>query len=312
MTITELRKAIRIAAVRLTGNGPSKGTSNLRKAELEALLAEYTERLDKARAVNGAYEQEAARVHGLRYDEDTETWVPFGPGARQATTDEGTQTGVDRHLADLEAEGVTDKGTPAEEALLDDEHGDIAAPDGLGQRDPNEGIDEWHAFMDEQATAVNEGVRGDEVMRRWLELDEQNRTETLDEMAARLAVVPSPLREYQSTQEALAVLLVEDDRDEANPEFAAEVDALVAKDLAADVPPARMVERVQAAAQFPITETDVAQAQVDVVVQLKSRLYIGKLVAVVNRRTKFAQPVLATVEVGGVRFLVNTDDVLAA
>ena len=93
--------------------------------------------------------------------------------------------------------------------------------------------------------------------------------------------------------------------------FAAEIDALVARDLAADPIPPNLVERVQAKIE-PVTETDVEVAKVDVVVQLKGRLYDGKLIAVVNRWTKFANPILATVEVGGHRFLVNANDMLAA
>jgi hypothetical protein len=194
--------------------------------------------------------------------------------------------------------------------------------------------------------SVNETVDGGEAMTRWLALPEQQRTKSIVQTAIDCAMVPSPLRDYQSSQEALTVLEVHlaedgDHRDgcecadceefyadeppvgfdpmadasaeewdaydaAVDPQFAAEVDSLVARNLAADPPPAQVYEAA------PITETDVAAADVDVVVQLKSRLYNGKLIAVVNRRTRYCQPILATVEVGGVRFLVNADDMLAA
>jgi hypothetical protein len=170
-------------------------------------------------------------------------------------------------------------------------------------------------FKDE---SVNEAVDGGEVATRWLDLPADKQTETPEQMVARLAEVPSPMREYQSSQEALDVLEAGQDfalgdvpeleyDTTVDPEFAAEVDALVARDLAADLPPASVYQT-----SLPVTETDVEAANVDVVVQLKSRLYNGKLIAVVNRRTTFANPILATVEVGGVRFLVNADDMLAA
>lgn len=143
-----------------------------------------------------------------------------------------------------------------EEFYADEHDGPVvgAAPDGLGQRDLNEGIDEWHAFMDKEFDSADTDV---------------------------------------------------------DPEFAAEVDALVVADLTPET--TRILRDAVAPLVLPITETDVqATARVDVVVQLRNRLYNGKLIAVVNRRTRFAQPVLATVEVGGHRFLVNADDMLAA
>jgi len=227
-TTAELRKQITATAAKLTGNLPRRGLTNLRKAELEAELGYYTERLDAARAAGGDYESEALREHGLVYDDESGTWVAAGPGRREP------------QYVDVSTD-------PREETALDE----FAA-----------------SFEDDEQGPTLDQLTNDE--------------------------------------------LVEFTDSVVDPEFAADVDALVAANIAADVPPARMVERVQAAAAFPITETDVAQAQVDVVVQLKSRLYNGKLIAVVNRRTKFAQPILATVEVGGVRFLVDADHMLAA
>lgn len=66
--------------------------------------------------------------------------------------------------------------------------------------------------------------------------------------------------------------------------------------------------------EFPITETDVAVAEVYVVAQLGRKLYDGVLISVVNRRTKFAPTFLATVQFDhdGVRRLVRADDMLAA
>lgn len=107
---------------------------------------------------------------------------------------------------------------------------------------------------------------------------------------------------------------------ETDPEFAAEVDALVARELAADVP-SGLIERTQFAtndpllfaAKFPVTETDVAVSNVAVVVQSGSKLIWGKLIAVVNRRTRYLPPFLCTVELeSGVRQLVAADDILAA
>lgn len=174
--------------------------------------------------------------------------------------------------------------------------------------------------------SVNEEVDGVEVATRWLNLDPSYQTETPEQMANRLAEVPSPQRDYQSSQEALAVLeehnptwvggfppvaeVPEPADDGVDPEFAAEVDALIAADLAPET--TRILRDAVAPLVLPITETDVQAANVDVVVQLRKRLYNGKLIAVVNRRTMFSNPICATVEVGGVRFLVNADDLLAA
>lgn len=99
---------------------------------------------------------------------------------------------------------------------------------------------------------------------------------------------------------------------EVDPEFAAEVDRLIAADLAADAVPAELVERVQFASTLPITATNIEQAQVAVVVQSGSRLLWGTLISVVNRRTRYSSPLLVTVEVDGHRQLVAADDVLAA
>lgn len=64
--------------------------------------------------------------------------------------------------------------------------------------------------------------------------------------------------------------------------------------------------------QLPVTETDIASARIECVVQIGSRLATGTLISVVNRRTRFLHPVLATVEVEGVRRLINADDLLVA
>lgn len=138
-----------------------------------------------------------------------------------------------------------------ENVWYDDPTGDIAAPDGLGQRDPNEGIDEWHALMDELTNSQVDGA------------------------------------------------------------FGAEVDALVARELRDDVPTG-LVERVQFAARLPIMATNVEVSNVAVVVQSGSRLLWGKLINVVNRRTRYSAPLLVTVEVDGHRQLVAADDILAA
>lgn len=64
---------------------------------------------------------------------------------------------------------------------------------------------------------------------------------------------------------------------------------------------------------FPVTETDVAVAEVYIVVQLRGRLYDGKLISVVNRRTTLSPALLVTVELeDGIRRLVRADHTLAA
>lgn len=64
-----------------------------------------------------------------------------------------------------------------------------------------------------------------------------------------------------------------------------------------------------------ITETDVRTSSglaLVALVQFGSKLVWGKLIAVVNRRTKYAASLLATVEIAGVRRLLNADDVLVS
>lgn len=212
-TIAELRKAVKTAAALLTGNLPSRGTSNMKKAELESYLAEYTERLDKARAVNGAYEQEAARVHGLRYDEDTEAWVPFGPGSRLA----------------IEADDMFPSGD-----------------DRLSANDERDDEPDFYAEADDNAVEVE---------------------------ATNDADADAELMSFMRT----------------------------------------VVEAPSLPADFPVTETDVAVAEVYVVVQLRGKLYDGKLIAVVNRRTTLSPAFLVTVELeDGIRRLVRADHTLAA
>jgi len=74
VTKAELRKQIKTAAALLTGNLPKAGLNKLRHVELQIELLHYQKRLETARANAGAYEQRAAK-RGLRYDEETETWV---------------------------------------------------------------------------------------------------------------------------------------------------------------------------------------------------------------------------------------------
>lgn len=74
-----------------------------------------------------------------------------------------------------------------------------------------------------------------------------------------------------------------------------------------------VVEAPSLPTAFPITETDVAVAEVYVVVQLRGKLYNGKLISVVNRRTTLSPAFLVTVELeDGVRRLVRADHTLAA
>lgn len=96
------------------------------------------------------------------------------------------------------------------------------------------------------------------------------------------------------------------DWDGSQVEFAAEVDALAADPLPDTA--RRVLE-----ADLPVTETNVGVSDVAVVVQSGSKLIWGKLIAVVNRRTRYSAPFLCTVELeSGVRQLVAADDVLAA
>lgn len=64
---------------------------------------------------------------------------------------------------------------------------------------------------------------------------------------------------------------------------------------------------------MPMTETNViadSGKALLVLVQIGSKLAWGKLMAVVNRRTRYADPLLSTVEVNGVRRLVKAKDML--
>jgi hypothetical protein len=64
---------------------------------------------------------------------------------------------------------------------------------------------------------------------------------------------------------------------------------------------------------LPITETDVSAAEVYLVVQLGDKLFDGKLISVINRRTRYLPAFLVTVELAdGVRRLVRADHTLAA
>lgn len=65
--------------------------------------------------------------------------------------------------------------------------------------------------------------------------------------------------------------------------------------------------------EFPITETDVSAAEVPLVVQSGKELLWGKLISVVNRRTRFLPAFLVVVEFpDGIRRMVRADHTLAA
>lgn len=98
LTAQELRQAIRTTAALLTGNGPDRGMSNMRKHELQAYLDAYLTRLEAARAVDGAYEQEAAK-RGWVYDDATNTWVDApAPSASTAVADSTPVSQADESL----------------------------------------------------------------------------------------------------------------------------------------------------------------------------------------------------------------------
>jgi len=197
--------------------------------------------------------------------------------------------------------------------------------------------------------SVDEAVNGGEVMRSWLELPAEFHTKSVVQTAIDCTGVPSPLREYQSSQEALVVLeahladteqvdterliadveenvpLIDDEEiypfdmtvPEVDPGFAAEVDALVARDMAADPMPQELAvatERLwMESITLPTTETDVrgpGGSALSTLVQSGSKLVWGRLIAVVNRRSKYSSPLLVTVEIDGVRRLLSADDVL--
>jgi hypothetical protein len=194
-TIAELRKQIVATAARLNGNGPDRGLSGLRKAELEELLAEYVERLSAARAVGGDYESEALREHGLVYDDESGAWVDA-----DASTDPREEAALDAFAAEFEGQSVN------------------------------------------EVEATNDAAADAELI----------------EFTRVLAVGPI-------------------------------------------------------ATPMPITETNVQALDGSgavALVQFGSKLVWGKLIAVIQRRTKYSSPLLATVEVRGVRRLLNADDIL--
>lgn len=174
--------------------------------------------------------------------------------------------------------------------------------------------------------SVNEEIDGGDVATRWLALNPSLQTETPEQMAERLAQVPSPQRDYQTSQEALVALgafVAETDEAIADEErdFALGDVPELEHDATSDAELAEFLEHVVASDPVPtaatrlerITETDVRGLDgtgLVALVQFGSKLVWGKLIAIVNRRTKYAAPLLATIEIGGVRRLLNADDVL--
>jgi hypothetical protein len=75
-----------------------------------------------------------------------------------------------------------------------------------------------------------------------------------------------------------------------------------------------VIHAVEERLELPITETDVRTPQGEALVTLVqsgTRLIWGKLISVVNRRTRYAAPLLASVEFpDGIRRLVSADDIL--
>lgn len=175
----------------------------------------------------------------------------------------------------------------------------IAAPDGLGQRDPNEGIDEWHAFMSEQAEATD--------------------IYPFD------MTVPPVRQDQRMTERNTAGLTTSDwttqdgDQDFAlgdvpELEYDREVEATNDADADAElISFMRTVVEAPSLPEFPITETDVSAAEVPLVVQSGKELLWGKLISVVNRRTRFMPAFLVVVEFpDGIRRMVRADHTLAA
>jgi hypothetical protein len=155
--------------------------------------------------------------------------------------------------------------TDCEEFYADEDP--IAAPDGLGQRDLNEGIDEWHAHM--------------------AETEEQF---------------------VQVVAKASAVAELVDPETEAANDVLADVELLGFL--------GGVIEQIERELRLPITETDVRTSEgqaLVTLVQSGSKLVWGKLIAVINRRTKYAAPLLATIEFpDGIRRLVSADDILVS
>jgi hypothetical protein len=205
--------------------------------------------------------------------------------------------------------------------------------------------------------SVNEAIDGAEVATRWLVLPEEQRTKSVVQTAIDYAGVPSPMREYQSSQEALAVLEAHldetnrDDQPSGDDHLSAgdhrdgcecaDCEEFYADDqdfALGDVPELeydREIEAVQETAsndellsfmrtvveapvlpELPVTETDVRTpdgSALVTLVQSGSKLIWGRLIAVVNRRTRYLPPLLATVEFpDGVRRLVRADDILVS
>lgn len=77
-----------------------------------------------------------------------------------------------------------------------------------------------------------------------------------------------------------------------------------------------VIEQAERELELPTTETDVRTPEglaLVTLVQSGSKLIWGKLIAVVNRRTRYCAPLLVTVEFpDGVRRLVSADDVLVS
>jgi hypothetical protein len=77
-----------------------------------------------------------------------------------------------------------------------------------------------------------------------------------------------------------------------------------------------VIEQIERELRLPVTETDVRTSEgqaLVTLVQSGSKLVWGKLIAVINRRTKYAAPLLATIEFpDGIRRLVSADDILVS
>lgn len=177
-------------------------------------------------------------------------------------------------------------------------------------------LDEPAPVVDE---SVNEGVDGTEVMTKWLALPEGARKLSPQRTRDHLTGTPSPRRDYQSAMEAVAVLdahlMVEepgDDLIELIDEDYRRV-AVNQRNIAGLTTSDWTTQQDDPEPVFPVTETPVTPPNgkpLRVLVQLGARLVWGTLVAVVNRRTRFAPATLATVLVDGVRRLVSSDKVL--
>lgn len=121
------------------------------------------------------------------------------------------------------------------------------------------------AQAEEADESVNELVDGAEVMREWLALDPANRSHSLAEQRNRLQAVHAGTANYQSAQEALLVLDSLDAASEAAyAEMAAQVDALVERELAAQRQREMIKEQGRVATQAwrntPVAFTSMGQA----------------------------------------------------